>query len=546
MVVQPLVVDYNKNIVVTGGGNRADGFLNSVEVFDTHNQVWTTTHSIPPLLSARSWHSLVALKNGRIIVALGGRTNTDDASTSVELFMLDNDGNDVQWIPMPSMEVGRLGFAAFATTTTTPNGILVAGGEDNDRKTLDTMEFVQEPLQDDLVYWSLLNPPPLEKPALTTEGPTADTTIHEDTQSEEWIQDLERQRVGYQNQVLNAILAIRDGLDNPPSSTTTTTRQLAIPPEERIKPLRNSLDKFLALVKKEVKLVRRSAQVGLSGVVLCPPDASSVSSLSSAESEETLGRPDLAPDAQGRKRTATQAELPYGAPDQRCNALFHSFQQGRGSGETPSGFVDGQSTQREMGPTSTNAALQQQEHQDGKKDEEAKEHVEAPLRSEGGNPSGSKEDRQRSNIPSHLSVSSNSLPMEEICVGGTEANSQASSSIGSKSVCRQNEEALREIAMIERYVDNWQPSREPAQEASQGSVGALSVAENSDVTSQGTETREGEIEDFVQLMQQQHLSLLPGGLADMDDDSDKDSLVSSPSKDAQSSQGNGNTTKKDS
>ena len=75
---------------------------------------------------------------------------------------------------------------------------------------------------------------------------------------------------------------------------------------------------------------------------------------------------------------------------------------------------------------------------------------------------------------------------------------------------------------------------------------ALSVAENSDVTSQGTETREGEIEDFVQLMQQQHLSLLPGGLADMDDDSNKDSLVSSPNKDAQSSQGNGNTTKKDS
>ena len=148
------VVDYNRDIVVTGGCDEDDGLLNSVEVFDTHNQVWKTTHSIPPLLTAREFHSLVALKNGRILVALGGSTNTDRASTSVELFMLDNDGNDVQWIPMPSIQVGRRGFAAFATTTTTPPGILVAGGYGNNYKTLDTMEFVQEPLQDDLVYSS--------------------------------------------------------------------------------------------------------------------------------------------------------------------------------------------------------------------------------------------------------------------------------------------------------------------------------------------------------------------------------------------------------
>ena len=58
-----------------------------------------------------------------------------------------------------------------------------------------TMEFLQEPSKEDLLYWSLLNPPPLEKPALATEGPMADTTIHEHTQSEEWIQGLERQRM---------------------------------------------------------------------------------------------------------------------------------------------------------------------------------------------------------------------------------------------------------------------------------------------------------------------------------------------------------------
>ena len=214
-------------------------------------------------------------------------------STSVELLMLEKDGNGLQWIPMPSIKVGRRRFAAFATNTTTKRGILVVGGRDNEHDSLFTMEFLQEPSKDDIVYWSLLNPPPLEKPALATE---ADTTIHEPTQSEEWIQDLIRQKDGYQNQV-----GIRFGVDNPPA--TPTTKQLAIPPEERIKRLRKILDKFLASVGREVNLVRQLArQVRLSGVVVAgkAPDASSVSSLS-AQSEETWGRPDLAPDAQGRR-----------------------------------------------------------------------------------------------------------------------------------------------------------------------------------------------------------------------------------------------------
>ena len=127
-------------------------------------------------------------------------------STSVELLMLEKDGNGLQWIPMPSIKVGRRRFAAFATNTTTKRGILVVGGRDNEHDSLCTMEFLQEPSKDDIVYWSLLNPPPLEKPALATE---TDTTIHEHTQSEEWIQDLIRQKDGYQNQVLSAILEIR-------------------------------------------------------------------------------------------------------------------------------------------------------------------------------------------------------------------------------------------------------------------------------------------------------------------------------------------------
>ena len=138
------VVDYNGDIVVTGGRNNHDGRLNSVEVFDTHNQVWKTTHSIPPMLTGRFYHSLVALKNGRILVALGGMTRLYFAMTWVQLLILENDGNDLQWILVPPMKFSRRRFAAFATTTTTPPGILVAGGRDF---ALDTMEFLQEPSQ---------------------------------------------------------------------------------------------------------------------------------------------------------------------------------------------------------------------------------------------------------------------------------------------------------------------------------------------------------------------------------------------------------------
>ena len=527
-------VDYNGDIVVTGGFNIADRFLSNVEVFDTHNQVWKPTRLLPQMQTGRSGHSLVALKCGRILVALGGSTNTDFASTSVEFLVLD--GCPPEWTPMQPMKVGRCFFAAFATTTTTQPGILVAGGQDNGIKALDTMEFLQEPSEQGIIYWSLLNG---KGPVLATEDPIGDTTIHEPPQSEEWIQYLEREKNHYYGQVLDTMVSIRQRMDmeNPPPTATTTRR--AIPPEERIKRLRETVDQFVKSVNTEIKLVRQSGQVGLSGAVAVgkAPDASSVSSLS-AQSEETLGRPDLAPDAQGRKRTATRAELPYVAPNQSRNALFRTFQQGSGSGQTLSGFVDGRSARRKMGPMLTYAALQQEEHQDTEK-EEAAEDVETPQRSEGGNPSGSNKERQGSNPPSSLSVSSDSPPME-ICVGGMEESSQAPSSIGSMSFHRLNAPALREIAMIERYVERWQPP--------QGSVGASSVTEHSDVTSQGTEAREGEVEDFVQLMQQQHPSLLPEGVVDMDDDGDKDSFVSShgeSKEDAQSSQGKGNTTKKD-
>ena len=119
----------------------------------------------------------------------------------------------------------------------------------------------------------------------------------------------------------------------------------------------------------------------------------------------------------------------------------------------------------------------------------------------------------------------------EICVDSTEENLQAPWSIGSMSFPWLNEKDLCEMDMIERYVNKWQPAQEPVRETSQGSVGASSVTENSDVTSQGTEAREGEVEDFCAVdATRQHPSLLLGGVADMDDDGDEDSLVSSPTR----------------
>ena len=119
------VVDYNGNVVVTGGSVH-NGAISTVEVFDTRNQVWESAHSLPPMLTPRAFHSLVALDNGRVLVALGGTTRTAYATASVELLRLDNDGKPLQWIPMPSMNNAGNSFAVVATTITAPSGILVA------------------------------------------------------------------------------------------------------------------------------------------------------------------------------------------------------------------------------------------------------------------------------------------------------------------------------------------------------------------------------------------------------------------------------------
>ena len=306
------VVDYNRDIVVTGGYNEDDRDLNSVEVFDTHNQVWKATHSIPPMLTARSGHSLVALKNGRILAHWEDRPRRIlrrhrwSCSCWKTMGMMYNGYPCHPWrsavVALPLLQQPprpHPEFSSWVAKTTIA------------RHWTRAMGFVQEPLQDDLVYWSLLNPPPLEKPALATEGPTADTTIHKDTQSEEWIQDLERTRDRYHIQALRAIVDIYDWPSKPFPDTATRRATL---PEERIKRLRCVLDKHLSDINKEIELVRQSSSFGRknglggqSGPVQAK-EAASVASPSDLSDETLPHQEDSPPNSATRKRKAAPAQ----------------------------------------------------------------------------------------------------------------------------------------------------------------------------------------------------------------------------------------------
>ena len=102
--MQPLVVDYNKNIVVTGGGNYIDGLVNSVEVIDTHNQVWKTTHSTNddwPLL-AQPRRSQERPNPRRI-----GRTDQHGFGIDIDIGGIFNVGEGWEWSTMDTHAIHK-------------------------------------------------------------------------------------------------------------------------------------------------------------------------------------------------------------------------------------------------------------------------------------------------------------------------------------------------------------------------------------------------------------------------------------------------------
>ena len=163
------VVDFNGNIVVTGG--FSDGrYLDSVEVFDTRNQEW---RRLPRMLSRRAHHSVVSLDNGRTIVAIGGcdcgcprSSERLSAIKTAELLRLDNGGKALYWIPIPSMNTARAYLGALALTSGTQPGIFVYGGGPGEwashKHLATTLEFLPNPSPRDIIYWTPLHPPTIK------------------------------------------------------------------------------------------------------------------------------------------------------------------------------------------------------------------------------------------------------------------------------------------------------------------------------------------------------------------------------------------------
>ena len=140
-------VDSKGNIVVTGGYNKRQKTLDTVEMFDTNLQTWKTTPALPPMSTPRSDHTVVSV--GKLLVAIGGYTDESTATASAESILMDNDGNHPprQWTQLPSMNKARASFGAFATTiTTNQEGVVVAAGWDG-KNEADTLELLQLPSQ---------------------------------------------------------------------------------------------------------------------------------------------------------------------------------------------------------------------------------------------------------------------------------------------------------------------------------------------------------------------------------------------------------------
>lgn len=301
------VVDsHGDKIIVTGGYNNNDGYLNSIEVLDTH-QGWKPILSLPPMMTARSDHQVVSLQGGRILVVLGGTTNSEFATKTVELLRLENNGRAPQWIRIPSLETWRTSFAAFATTTTTTTtntrpGILVIGGWDLGWNTLDSMEFLEEPSEQDMVYWTLLNPPQLTHP-----------TNHPPCHDECLVHSMEQQRDEYQTQVLAAIQEIWDVMDNNNNKEVGTSsgrrrRRLATPLDERIGHLRGVLDKFLSAVDEELDHIRRCSHETDWKEAGIPASVSPASSQCPSEQRHRGATPNTRTTRRNRK-----AQIPSGA-----------------------------------------------------------------------------------------------------------------------------------------------------------------------------------------------------------------------------------------
>jgi len=110
----------NGQVLVTGGSNNTDGYLDSAELYDPTKGKWTLTGS---MTVPREGHDAVLLQNGQVLVAGGINASLGSCGTlaSAELY----NPSTGTWTATGSMTTGRYSFVLTAL----PNGeVLAAGG----------------------------------------------------------------------------------------------------------------------------------------------------------------------------------------------------------------------------------------------------------------------------------------------------------------------------------------------------------------------------------------------------------------------------------
>ena len=127
-------------VIVTGGHNRSDGYLNTCEVYNPQTELWNDPITLPPMLDRRAFHASVILRDN-LLVVMGGEQSPATPFSTVEVLNLGDLGGSPQWIRLSNMNNPRVGFVAFSTAD--EEAIIVAGGRGEFLGVLDTMEMLR-------------------------------------------------------------------------------------------------------------------------------------------------------------------------------------------------------------------------------------------------------------------------------------------------------------------------------------------------------------------------------------------------------------------
>src|SRR5205823_6845599 len=124
----------NGKVLITGGFgllNDSSSITNTAELFDPGAGTFTT---LPPMTSARVFHTTTLLRNGQVLIT-GGLSTNNMAVTTAELF----DPTAGTFTPIPNaMSMTRLGHTA---TLLQSGQVLIAGGIDSNRILTNTAEL---------------------------------------------------------------------------------------------------------------------------------------------------------------------------------------------------------------------------------------------------------------------------------------------------------------------------------------------------------------------------------------------------------------------